>query len=179
MDRKMKTGIVISILPYLLALMLFYSLAIHMHQSLGGWPGIGTDGFPQALLIHDKIQGFYISYLLLFTIFVVPAIILVCLLVPRWRQLVVYCLVHLVSLPIFFVLMQLAPEGYLYWWWDWRYYDQLRPKRKETAALLRKHGGKRGKELKAEGIWNTSYSQQSQPCWLWGVVNNPTYVFIH
>ena len=119
MDRKMKTGIVISILPYLLALMLFYSLAIHMHQSLAGWPErIGTDGFPQALLIHDKIQGFYISYLLLFTIFVVPAIILVCLLVSRWRHLVVYFVLLLVSLPVCYVLMQLAPEGYLYWWWD-------------------------------------------------------------
>ena len=119
MDRKMKTGIVISILPYLLALMLFYSLAIHMNQSLGGWPErIGTDGFPQALLIHDKIQGFYISYLLLFTIFVVPAIILACLFVSRWRHLVLYFVLHLVSLPVCYVLMQLAPEGYLYWWWD-------------------------------------------------------------
>jgi len=119
MDRKMKTGIVISILPYLLALMLFYSLAIHMNQSLGGWPErIGTDGFPQALLIHDKIQGSYISYLFLFTIFVVPAIILVCLLVSRWRHLVVYFVLYLVSLPVCYVLMQLAPEGYLYWWWD-------------------------------------------------------------
>ncbi len=115
----MKAGIAISILPYLLALLLFYSLAIHMHQSLDGWPeSIGTNGFPTALLIHDQILSTYITCLLLFTIFVVPAIILVCLLVPRWRQLVVYCLVHLVSLPIFFVLMQLAPEGYLYWWWD-------------------------------------------------------------
>ena len=117
--REMKAGIVFAILPYLLALLLFYSLAIHMHQTLDGWPErIGTNGFPAALLIHDQILSTYITYLLLFTIFVVPAIILVCLLVPRWRQLVVYCLVHLVSLPFFFVLMQLAPEGYLYWWWD-------------------------------------------------------------
>ena len=100
----MKAGIAISILPYLLALLLFYSLAIHMHHSLDGWPeSIGTNGFPAALLIHDQISSTYISYLLLFTIFVVPAIILACLLAPRWRQLVVYCLVHLVSLPIFFV----------------------------------------------------------------------------
>jgi|TARA_B110000263_G_scaffold206763_1_gene187852 hypothetical protein len=115
----MKAGIVISILPYLLALLLFYSLAIHMCQSLDGWPErIGTDGFSAALLMHDQIQGAYISCLLLFTIFVVPAIILVCLLVSRWRHLVVYFVVHLVSLPVCYGLMQLAPEGYLYWWWD-------------------------------------------------------------
>ena len=115
----MKAVIVISILPYFLALLLFYSLAIHMHQSLDGWPeSIGTDGFPSALLMHAQIQEFYISYLLLFTIFVVPAIILVCLLVSRWRHLIVYFVLHLVSLPVCYVLMQLAPEGYLYWWWD-------------------------------------------------------------
>ena len=115
----MKAGIVISILPYLLALLLFYSLAIHMHQSLEGWPERnGTDGFPPALLMHDRIQGGYISCLLLFTIFVVPAIILVCLLVSRWRHLVVYFVVHLVALPVCYGLMQLAPEGYLYWWGD-------------------------------------------------------------
>ena len=115
----MKAGIVISILPYLLALLLFYSLAVHMHQSLEGWPErIGTGGFPPALLMHDLIQRAYISYLLLFTIFVVPAIILVCLLVSRWRHLAVYFVLHLVSLPVCYGLMQLAPEGYLYWWWD-------------------------------------------------------------
>ena len=152
----MKKGIVISILPYLFALLLFYSLAIHMHQSLNGWPErIGTNGFPAALLIHDQILSTYITYLLFFTIFVMPAIILVCLLVSRWRHLVVYFVMHLVSLPVCYGLMQLAPEGYLYWWWDWRYYDQLRPKRKEIANLLRKHGGKTGEQLKAEGKWNT------------------------
>ena len=41
-------------------------------------------------------------------------------------------------------------------------------KHPEAADLLRKHGGKTGAELKAEGKSNTSYSQQSQPwCW-WG-----------
>ena len=115
----MKPGIFISILPYLLALLLFYSLAVHMHQSLDGWPkSIGTNGFPTALLIHDQILSIYITCLLICTIFVVPVIILVCLLIPRWRHLVVYFVVHLVSLPLCYGLIQLAPEGYLYWWWD-------------------------------------------------------------
>ena len=115
----MKAGVFIATLPYLLALLLFYSLAIHMHQSLEGWPERnGTDGFPPELLMHDRIQGGYISCLLLFIIFVMPAIILVCLLVSRWRHLVVCFVLHLVSLPVCYGLMQLAPEGYLYWWWD-------------------------------------------------------------
>ena len=107
----MKKGIVISILPYLFALLLFYSLAIHMHQSLNGWPErIGTNGFPAALLLHDQILSTYITYLLLFTIFVMPAIILVCLLVSRWRHLVVYFVVHLVSLPVCYGLISLLPR---------------------------------------------------------------------
>ena len=115
----MKPGVFISILPYLLALLLFYSLAVHMHQSLDGWPkSIGTNGFPPALLIHDQILSIYITCLLICTIFVVPVIILVCLLIPRWRHLVVYFVIHLVSLPLCYGLIQLAPEGYLYWWWD-------------------------------------------------------------
>ncbi len=115
----MKAGLIISILPYFLALLLFYSLAIHMHQSLDGWPKIiGTDGFPAMLLIHDKITGIYITCLLLLTVFIVPAIILICLLIPRWRHLVIYCVAHLASLPICFALMQLAPRDFLYWWWD-------------------------------------------------------------
>ena len=114
----MKPAIFISILPYLWALLLFYSFAIHMHQSLEGWPKrIGTEAFPQALFIHDQIQSSYISCLLFFTIFVVPVITLVRLFVSRWRHLVVYFLIHLVSLPVYYVL-QFAPDGYLYWCWD-------------------------------------------------------------
>jgi ankyrin repeat protein len=47
-----------------------------------------------------------------------------------------------------------------------------RYKQLETADLLRKHGGKTGEELKAEGKRNTSYSQQSQPWFWWGVGQN-------
>ena len=39
----------------------------------------------------------------------------------------------------------------------------------KIIALLRKHGGKTGEELKAEGKLNTSYSQKSQPWYWWGV----------
>jgi len=79
---------------------------------------IGTSGFSAALLLHNQIQATYISYLFFFNIFLIPVIILVCLFVSRWQYLVVYFILHLVSLPMCFGLMQLAPERYLYWWWD-------------------------------------------------------------
>ncbi|PYX49616.1 MAG: hypothetical protein DMG76_36915, partial [Acidobacteria bacterium] len=51
-----RTGITIAALPGVVMLALFYSLAIHMHQSLGGWPtSIGERGFPLALVIHSAI----------------------------------------------------------------------------------------------------------------------------
>ena len=116
---KIKTSIAISLVPWFLALGLYYSLAIHMYQSLGGWPErIGTEGFSPALLIHDKIHGFYIGYLLFFTIFVVPVIFLVCLFVPRWQSLVIYPSWQILGMLIFFLQMFFAPDGYTNWWWD-------------------------------------------------------------
>ena len=51
-----KRGMLISAAPGSMALLLFYSLAIHTHRSLGGWPeGIGESGFPPALSLHANI----------------------------------------------------------------------------------------------------------------------------
>ena len=51
-----RTRITIAALPGLVMLALFYSLALHMHQSLGGWPtSIGERGFPPALVVHSAI----------------------------------------------------------------------------------------------------------------------------
>ena len=117
--KTFRIGYFLATLPYLIAGILFCSLAIHMHQRLGGWPErIGTHGFAPGLLLHDKIQALYLSYLFGFSIFVAPFLTLVCLIIDRWRFLVPYFLVHIVSLPVFLGLMQLAPKGYLYWWWD-------------------------------------------------------------
>src|SRR5262245_50988102 len=44
-----RTGFAIAALPGILMLALFYSLVIHMHQSLGRWPtSIGENGFSPA-----------------------------------------------------------------------------------------------------------------------------------
>jgi NADH:ubiquinone oxidoreductase subunit 3 (subunit A) len=117
--RTSRTGIIVSASPGLLALGLFYSLAIHMHRSLGGWPsGIGEAGFPPALLAHATIATSYFWILLLLSIFTLPVAILVCLLVPRWRHLVPYFALYALVFIVSIVLMQLAPEQYLYWWRD-------------------------------------------------------------
>src|ERR1041385_497916 len=56
--RPSAKGAVISASPSLLMLLLFYSLAFHMYESLGGWPaGIGEAGFSPGLKGHAYRSG--------------------------------------------------------------------------------------------------------------------------
>jgi hypothetical protein len=53
--RLSRTGIIFSGSPSFIMLVLFYSLAVHMHRSLGEWPAsIGERGFPAALIFAWK-----------------------------------------------------------------------------------------------------------------------------
>ena len=114
-----RTGILVSVLPGLLALGLFYSLAFHMHHSLGGWPtSIGERGFPTALLIHATIATSYFWILIALSILILPVVILACLLISGWRHFVLYFVLYAFVFFISIVLMQLAPEPFLYWWRD-------------------------------------------------------------
>src|SRR6185295_6957138 len=73
-----RTGITISALLGVLMLALFYSLALHMHQSLGGWPtSIGERGFSPALVAHSWI-AMNVFILLFFSLFGLPIPILIC-----------------------------------------------------------------------------------------------------
>ena len=115
----MKFSYYLALFPYAIAIILFYSLALHMHNELGGWPeSIGTRGFSENLLLHVNIQGWYLSNLALITAFVVPFIILICGLVKKWRFLVPYLLIQIVGLIVFLLQMNLAPSEYVYWFWD-------------------------------------------------------------
>lgn len=111
--------LVFSIAPSSLLLFLFYSLAIHMHQSLGSWPtSIGERGFPSGLLAHSIIATNYFVVLLLGTLFVWPVAFLACLWVRSWRHLIVCLSVHALAFALCVGLMQLAPSPFLYWWRD-------------------------------------------------------------
>jgi len=114
-----RTGITIAALPGLLMLALFYSLALHMHQSLGGWPtSIGERGFPPALVVHCAITV-NVFMVLFLSLFVLPIPILVCLFVERWRRFVIYFAVYAGAFLLCFALTQFAaPAQSLYWWRD-------------------------------------------------------------
>jgi hypothetical protein len=117
--RVSRRGMVMSSLPSLFMLAFYYSLAVHMRQSLGAWPtSIGERGFPPLLVAHASVAIGYFSILLLLEIFVVPPTIVVCLVVPFWRRLVPYLAYHAVLFLGCWALMQLAPEPFLHWWKD-------------------------------------------------------------
>ena len=60
----MKKWHLFACVPYAFAIIIFYSVAVHMYYTLEGWPtSIGTRGFPESLLIHANIQGWYLSIL--------------------------------------------------------------------------------------------------------------------
>ncbi|MEO8425683.1 MAG: hypothetical protein ABI651_01090 [Verrucomicrobiota bacterium] len=114
-----RSGILVSALPSLLMLGLFYSLAIHMRYGLGAWPtSIGERGFSPSLVTHGRVTWHFCEVLFLASIFIWPAAMLVCLLVTRLRRFVVYLALYALLYLVCWGLMLLAPAPFLNWWWD-------------------------------------------------------------
>ena len=113
-----RIGIAIAALPGVLMLALFYSLAVHMHHPLGGWPtSIGERGFPPILVTHATVtMNFFVG--LIASLIVSPIPFLACVLVKRWQRLATYFAVFAAVALSSIVLTQLAPEPFLYWWRD-------------------------------------------------------------
>jgi len=106
-------------LPSLIMLGLFYSLAVHMHQTLGKWPEtIGNRGFPKDLLWHASVAGNVFGWLLMFTVLALPVVFLASVGVKKWRGVIPYLSAHAISFGICVALMFLAPSRFLNWWWD-------------------------------------------------------------
>ena len=106
-------------LPALVMLALFHSLALHMNQSLGGWPGsIGTAGFPPALVSHADIASAYFGVLLLVCLFVWPVASALSASIRHWRSALFHLGVFALSCSACFASTLLAPSEFLYWWWD-------------------------------------------------------------
>ena len=117
--RQSRIAVAAAVVPALLMLAFFYSLAIHMHQSLGGWPAsIGERGFPPRLITHGSIATNYFTILLLVSIFAWPVAFLLCALIRRWRVCVYYLGVYAFACLVCFGAMLLAPSQFLNWWWD-------------------------------------------------------------
>ncbi|HUF60735.1 MAG TPA: hypothetical protein VMN36_01555 [Verrucomicrobiales bacterium] len=117
--RASRTGIVASAVPSFIMLGLFYTLALHMYWSIGGWPtSIGESGFPASLVAHANITMYFFVALIWFGMFVLPVAIILCLLRQPWRRFVSYFALYALAFLVCWGLMQLAPEPFLYWWRD-------------------------------------------------------------
>ena len=117
--RPSARGLMVSAFPSLAMLILFYSLAFHMYRALGSWPtSIGERGFPGPLLIHALIATDYAIALGLVTVLGGPILLLMFISRPAWRAMVRYLFLHVGFLLSCWMLMQLAPNGFLYWWRD-------------------------------------------------------------
>jgi len=115
-DRR---AVVAAALHPFLSVSLFYSLAIHMHRCLGGWPGtMGEAGFPSDLKIHVELAQLTFGSLLLACIFVWPIVAVLCAWVPRLRPGLRYLGIYALASGMAFGAMHLAPGPFLYWWWD-------------------------------------------------------------
>ncbi|HWB01439.1 MAG TPA: hypothetical protein VG796_00350 [Verrucomicrobiales bacterium] len=114
-----RTGILLSVLPNIVMLALFYSLALHMYQALGGWPSsIGERGFPFALKVHSAVATRF-SHFLMICFLALPVPMLTCVFVKRWRHCVAYMTVYALVFLLCGLLMQKAsPDPFLVWWVD-------------------------------------------------------------
>ena len=116
--RQSKSNLVFLFLPGLVNLAAFYSLALDMYLSLGGWPGIGTEGFPDALYVHYALMTypFFISFFFPLILFG-PLWIIFYLIKPIRSWLDKLAALGLSSV-VSTLLTPLAPSGFLYWFWD-------------------------------------------------------------
>ena len=110
--------LVFAALPGLIALLGFYSLAFHMHSSLGAWPDFyGTEGLPQALVTHHNLSSWAFTVALLIALGM-PLVLALCALVPRLRSHMIYPSFCGAACWLCLFLTALSPAGFQNWWWD-------------------------------------------------------------
>ena len=116
--RQSKSTLLVLFLPGLINLTAFYSLAWHMYITFGDWPGIGTEGFPDALLLHDSLAIDLFTICLCFPLILFAPLWIVFYLVKPIRPWLDKLAAFGVSCVVSTVLTQLAPSGFLNWFWD-------------------------------------------------------------
>jgi hypothetical protein len=117
--NKSRSGLFVSALPSSTMFGLYYSLAVHMYRSLGGWPGsIGELGFPRSLAVHAAITQNFFSLWILLSVFALPVAIALCVAVQQYRRFLPYFALNGLLFYVCAFLMQMAPGPFLYWWRD-------------------------------------------------------------
>ncbi len=117
-EASSRSALLVALAVPIGALVLFFTLALHMHRSLGGWPEtIGNRGFPEGLLQHES-AAFTAFGILVVGLLLSPVALLLCAAAPRLRSglspIATYAAASIAAL----LLTNLAPDPFLYWWWD-------------------------------------------------------------
>jgi len=114
-----RLGMLAAILPGMIMVISFYTLAVHMHSALGGWPDqIGYQGFPEHLIKHSELQSDYCGIMVVSIFVLWPLLLLIFGIVPRFRRFIGYLSLYGISFVVALALTFLGPSKYLYWWWD-------------------------------------------------------------
>jgi hypothetical protein len=116
--RQSKSTLLVLFLPGLINLTAFYSLAWHMYITFGDWPGIGTEGFPDALLLHDSLAIDLFTICLCFPLVLFAPLWIIFYLIKPIRPWLDKLAAFGLSCVVSTVLTQLAPSGFLNWFWD-------------------------------------------------------------
>ena len=114
-----KSTMLCLLVPGAINLVLFYSLAVHMHESLGKFPEvIGDRGFPPNLKLHGDWALGYFGYLFFFSLFIWPLLVLLSAKIKGIQSFAGQVSAVGISFWVSFVLTFLAPKDFIYWWWD-------------------------------------------------------------
>ena len=114
--KQSPVALVTAVSPALLMLLLFYSLVIHLHHHLGGWPAnLGNHNYSPALATHEDIAGSYFWILALLNVLVWPVAYTLCALIRRRRACLYYFGVYALAYFVCLGVTLLAPSRF----WEW------------------------------------------------------------
>ena len=109
----------LAVAPAAALIILYQSLALHMYQSLGGWPqSIGNAGFSQALNTHADIALTWFGIMLLVNLFVLPIAVVVFAAIRPLRGALIYVGVYAIASALAIGSMLLANGQFQSWWVD-------------------------------------------------------------
>ena len=120
LDHKpSRAAILIAAFPSVVALVLYYSLAVHMRVSLGHWPtDIGERGFPARLVSHVYLEMYYFNALIWLGLFAFPVAVACCLRISRLRRYFNFVILCAFSFVVSCILRLFVPPAFLSWWLD-------------------------------------------------------------
>lgn len=114
-----KIWMVVALTPSVLSLGLFWSLAIHLRHSLGGWPlGIGFAELQGPLLFHAQVAFNFFWLVTQYSIMNWPLYCGISAIFPPFRKTLLYAGIYSAGLALVTIFMFAAPSGFQQWWWD-------------------------------------------------------------